>query len=167
MNCTPFVRQYDILFNRWGDFICQKEYRTSDTRWNSKKSCRSRRRSVDILLSIAQLPRATFYYHLKRMKKSDKHEAAKEEIAAIYHENRGRYGYCRITAELRNRNLPQNQGKAEGLAACDSQTTSPFGSLNSFCFEILSNFWGSLHFAYYLFLFYIVVNFALHFLGIG
>ena len=64
--------------------------------------------SLDILLSIAQLPRATFYYHLKRMNRADKHKAAKEEIPAIYHENRGRYGYRRITAELRNRNLPLN-----------------------------------------------------------
>lgn len=28
---------------------------------------------------------------MKRMKKPDKHKAAKEEIAAIYHENRDRY----------------------------------------------------------------------------
>ena len=25
VNCTPFVRQYDILNNKWGDFLCQKE----------------------------------------------------------------------------------------------------------------------------------------------
>ena len=45
------------------------------------------RHSLKILLSIAQLPRATFYYHLKQMKTSDKHETVKEEITAIYHEN--------------------------------------------------------------------------------
>ncbi|WP_419511743.1 hypothetical protein, partial [Hominenteromicrobium sp.] len=39
----------------------------------------------------------------------------------------------------------QNQGKAKGLAACNSQTASPFGCLNNFYFEILSNFLGSLH----------------------
>ena len=71
--------------------------------------------SLDILLSIAQLPRATFYYHLKRMKRTDKHAAAKEEITAIYHENRGRYGYRRITAELRNRNLPLNHKTVQRL----------------------------------------------------
>ena len=37
----------------------------------------------------------------------------------------------------------QNQGKIEGLAACGSQTTSPFGSLNNFYFERLYNFWGA------------------------
>ena len=25
LKCTPFVRQYDILNNKWGDFLCQKE----------------------------------------------------------------------------------------------------------------------------------------------
>ncbi len=40
---------------------------------------------------------------------------------------------------------PQDQGKAKGLAACNSQTASPFGCLNNFYFKILSNFWGSLH----------------------
>ena len=40
---------------------------------------------------------------------------------------------------------PQDQGKAKGLAACNSQTASPFGCLNNFYCKILSNFWGSLH----------------------
>ena len=29
MNCTPFVRQYDILDNKWGALLCQKEYQTN------------------------------------------------------------------------------------------------------------------------------------------
>ena len=36
---------------------------------------------------------------------------------------------------------------SKGLAACNSQTASPFGCLNNFYFKILSNFLGSLHFA--------------------
>ena len=24
VNCTPFVRQYGILFRKWGVFVCQK-----------------------------------------------------------------------------------------------------------------------------------------------
>ena len=31
---------------------------------------------------------------------------------------------------------PQNQSKTKGLAACNSQTTSPFGCLNNFYFKI-------------------------------
>ena len=36
VNCTPFVRQYGILSNKWGVFLCQKEYQTNDIRQNSK-----------------------------------------------------------------------------------------------------------------------------------
>jgi len=73
------------------------------------------RHSLDILLSIAQLPRATFYYHLKRMVRTDKYEAAKAEITAIYHENKGRYGYRRITAELHNRKYSLNHKTVQRL----------------------------------------------------
>ncbi len=42
--------------------------------------------SLNLLLSIAQLPRATFYYHLKQMQKEDKYASVKEEIKTIYHQ---------------------------------------------------------------------------------
>ena len=71
--------------------------------------------SLALLLDIAQLPRATFYYHLKQMNHSDKYEAAKAEIIAIYHENKGRYGYRRITAELHNRNFHLNHKTVQRL----------------------------------------------------
>ncbi|MDY3984285.1 MAG: IS3 family transposase [Dysosmobacter sp.] len=70
---------------------------------------------MELLLSIAQLPRATFYYHLKRMNCTDKYEATKAEITAIYHENKGRYGYRRITTELHNRNFPLNHKTVQRL----------------------------------------------------
>ena len=37
VNSTPFVRQYDILFNKWGVLLCQKEYQTNDIRRNSRE----------------------------------------------------------------------------------------------------------------------------------
>ena len=37
------------------------------------------------------------------MQRPDKYGIEKEEIIAIYHENQGRYGYRRITLEMRNR----------------------------------------------------------------
>ena len=49
------------------------------------------------------MPRSTFYYYLKQSKKIDKYKEIKEEIFSIFHENKGRYGYRRITLELRNR----------------------------------------------------------------
>ena len=73
------------------------------------------RHALDILLSIAQLPRATFYYHLKRMRCADKYEEAKTEITAIYHENKGRYGYRRITTTLHNRGIHLNHKTVQRL----------------------------------------------------
>ena len=37
MNCTPFVRQYDILSNKWGVILCQKGYRINGIQRNSRK----------------------------------------------------------------------------------------------------------------------------------
>ena len=71
--------------------------------------------SLEILLSVAQLPRATFYYHLKKQKQADKYETSKAEIKAIFHENKGRYGYRRITVELRNRKIFLNHKTVQKL----------------------------------------------------
>jgi putative transposase len=49
------------------------------------------------------------------MECADKYEVAKTEIVAIYHENKGRYGYRRITAELRNRNHLLNHKTVQRL----------------------------------------------------
>ena len=42
------------------------------------------------------------------MQQPDKYSIEKEEITAIYHENQGRYGYRRITLEMRNRGYAIN-----------------------------------------------------------
>ena len=49
------------------------------------------------------------------MNSSDKYKAAKAEITAIYHENKGRYGYRRITAELHKRNFLLNHKTVQRL----------------------------------------------------
>ena len=71
--------------------------------------------SLEILLSVAQLPRATFYYHLKKQRQADKYETAKAEIKAIFHENKGRYGYRRITVELTRRKIFLNHKTVQKL----------------------------------------------------
>ena len=75
------------------------------------------RREYDltILLEIAQLPKATFYYHRKNQARQDKHAQAKAEITAIFHENKGRYGYRRVTDELRNRGFSLNHKTVQRL----------------------------------------------------
>ena len=45
---------------------------------------------LTILLELAQLPRSTFYYQLKRMDKEDKYKEEKAAIASISNENKGR-----------------------------------------------------------------------------
>ena len=68
------------------------------------------RREHDLatLLEIAQLPKATYYYHRKKEESVDKYAPAKAEIQSIFHENKGRYGYRRVTDELHNRGFRLN-----------------------------------------------------------
>ena len=68
-----------------------------------------------ILLEIAQLPKATFYYHCKNQNKEDKYSQTKSEIQSIFHENKGRYGYRRITDELHNRGFCLNHKTVQRL----------------------------------------------------
>lgn len=68
-----------------------------------------------LLLCIAQIPRATYYYHAKRQAEPDKYSRAKDEIVAIYQENKGRYGYRRITMELHSRGFALNHKTVQRL----------------------------------------------------
>ena len=49
------------------------------------------------------------------MQKADKYAGAKEEIRAIYHENKGRYGYRRITTVLHSRGFALNHKTVQWL----------------------------------------------------
>ena len=61
------------------------------------------------LLKLAEMARSTFYYYLKRYKSNhDKYHKIKKEIFNIFNENKGRYGYRRITLELKNRGFNIN-----------------------------------------------------------
>ena len=55
------------------------------------------------LVKVADLPRSTYYYWVEKMKRPDKHKLVKSVIKQIFEEHQGRYGYRRITMELRNR----------------------------------------------------------------
>ena len=46
------------------------------------------------------MARSSFYYHNLRSK-TDKYQELKLKIKSIYHKHKGRYGYRRITDELR------------------------------------------------------------------
>lgn len=55
-----------------------------------------------ILLKISGIARSTYYYHFKTKLHPSKHAGAVEEISKIYHHHKGRYGYRRITIEMKN-----------------------------------------------------------------
>ena len=74
-----------------------------------------REHDLTILLEIAQLPKATYYYHRKKQVSVDKYTQVKIEIQSIFHENKGRYGYRRITTELHNRGLSLNHKTVQRL----------------------------------------------------
>ena len=60
---------------------------------------------MDDLLSIAGIPRSTFYYQLRLMRKGDKDKALKKRIASLYFRFMNKnesFGYRRIYALLRN-----------------------------------------------------------------
>ncbi|UPK79991.1 IS3 family transposase [Proteus vulgaris] len=54
-----------------------------------------------VLLRALSLSKSTFYYHQKNSNNS-KDKLLKDKIRTIYHQHKGRYGYRRITAVLRN-----------------------------------------------------------------
>ena len=53
------------------------------------------------LIKVADIPRSTYYYWEKRLNRHDKYADVKVAIQSIYHEHKGRYGYRRITKELK------------------------------------------------------------------
>ena len=53
------------------------------------------------LLKAAGIARSTFYYQQKAQQVSDKYADVKDRIRAIYDQHKGRYGYRRITAMLK------------------------------------------------------------------
>lgn len=60
---------------------------------------------LKVLLNQIDMARSSFYYHQKQREKPDKYHEIKELIKVIYHKNKGRYGYRRITDELNNKGI--------------------------------------------------------------
>ena len=61
------------------------------------------------------MARSSYYYHIGQMRKSDKYKTEKKLIAYIFHEHKGRYGYRRITVEMRNRGYIINHKTVQRL----------------------------------------------------
>ena len=70
---------------------------------------------LDLLLEEARLARSTYYYQLKQLYQPDKDKELKDEIQVIFTENKGNYGYRRVTLELRNRGFVVNHKRVQRL----------------------------------------------------
>lgn len=70
---------------------------------------------LSLLFEVSGLPRATYYYYVKRMDVQDKYSEIKEQITTIFTKNHGRFGYRRITLELRNRGYRINHKTVQKL----------------------------------------------------
>lgn len=67
------------------------------------------------LLKLAQLPRSTFYYQQKVLKQDDKYGQLKTTIKTVFERHKGRYGYRRITATIRQLGNPVNHKVVQRL----------------------------------------------------
>ncbi len=83
-----------------------------------------RKYKVTELIKIAGIPRSTYYYHTKSQSKPDKYASIRPVISQIFIDNKGRYGYRRITAELKKRALVINHKTVQRLMK----------ELNLYCF---------------------------------
>ena len=54
------------------------------------------------------MSRSTYYYHVQTYKHENQDTDLKQQIRAIYHQHKGRYGYRRITLALKNLGLVIN-----------------------------------------------------------
>ena len=76
---------------------------------------------MELLLELAKLPRSNYYYTVKQLKASPKHEEERAAIRTICQKHKGRYGYRRVTLALRNQGYQTNHKlvmklmKLEGL----------------------------------------------------
>lgn len=68
-----------------------------------------------ILLKISGLSKSTFYYTLNKNDKDDKNKEIIDKIKEIFFYHKERYGYRRITLELRNQGYNVNHKKVYRL----------------------------------------------------
>lgn len=69
------------------------------------------------LLALAKLARSTFYYQLKARQAADKHQQLKDTIRSVFARHKGRYGYRRVTAAIRQTGKAVNHKTVQRLMA--------------------------------------------------
>jgi len=63
------------------------------------------------------MARSTFYYHMSLLSEPDKYEDIRQRVCIIYKQHKGRYGYRRITLQLRNEGVTINHKTVQRLMA--------------------------------------------------
>ena len=76
--------------------------------------------SIERMCQIGQVSRASFYRSLKEQSSGDEDMEVRSEIQKIVLEHRRRYGYRRVTAELRRRGLLVNHKRVARLMREDN-----------------------------------------------
>ena len=67
------------------------------------------------LLSVAGLPKSTYFYEAKRAEFDSKNSKLIERIREAFSKSKGRYGVRRVTAELRSQGVSVNHKKVQRL----------------------------------------------------
>ncbi|WP_233487472.1 IS3 family transposase, partial [Fusobacterium sp. CM1] len=68
-----------------------------------------------ILLKIAGISKSVYYYYIDKKDIDEKNKDIIEKIKEIYYANKGRYGYRRVTLELKNQGLNINHKKVQRI----------------------------------------------------
>lgn len=66
------------------------------------------------LLAVSDLPKSVYYYHRSRLGAQPDQEV-RDCIQLIFHQHKGRYGYRRVTSELRSTGVLINHKKVQRL----------------------------------------------------
>lgn len=70
---------------------------------------------LEPLLTAAALPRSVYYYWAKSSEAASPYSAEKQAITRIFHDHKGRYGYRRVTLELKAQGQPLNHKTVQKL----------------------------------------------------
>jgi hypothetical protein len=91
--------------------------------------------SIERMCQLAQVSRSGFYRYLRERWPAEEELTLRSAIQDLALEHRWRYGYRRVTAELRQRGLIVNRKRVARLMREDNlltvRDTSPFGSVGA------------------------------------
>ena len=112
----PLTREEELLLEN-EKLRCEIDYAKKVTSLNSSRRESQQAQAImelrhkydlKVLLNLTNMARSSFYYHQKNISLPDKYQVTKELIKSIYHKHKGRYGYRRITDEIKNKGLTIN-----------------------------------------------------------